>query len=341
MHGKGWVARSYRSANNSTAIQTPIPNKTIMKQSITAFGAFGLLSSFVLAGTVAIDTTAPAPTASSDGFAQARRPISNPTLFDLALPTTNIHPIFIQHGLPDEVSTTAGNLPLGGDAQVYALQFEIAVNERFSFVATKDGYVDMSPDSTLGDSDGFANLGAGVKYAFILDPASGTAVSGTATFEIPIGDDEVFQGEGDGSVNLILSGLKLVDQWQFAGAVGAQIPFSHEQSTSSFVSAHASYEVCKWFIPLVELNWFHVLDAGDGGALFPPVSGIAQFEGNDFFNLGAANSHENRDLVTAALGFRSRITDSVDVGAAYEIPLTNDENSLIDDRITVDLIWKF
>lgn len=312
-----------------------------MKQSITALGTFGLLSSIVLAGTVVTDTVTPAPAASSDGFEQARRPISNPTLFDLALPGTNVHPIFIYHSLPDQVNTTAGNVPLGGDVQVYALQFEIALNERLSIVATKDGYVDMNPDSTLGSTDGIANLGAGLKYAFILDPVSRTAVSGTATFEVPIGDDEVFQGEGDGSMNLILNGLKLVDNWQFAGSVGAVIPFSHEQSTSSFISAHASYEVCKWFTPLVELNWFHVFDAGDGGALFPPVSGIAQFEGNDFFNLGAANSHENRDYVTAAFGFRSRLMDNVDVGAAYEIPLTNDENSLTESRVTVDLIWKF
>lgn len=312
-----------------------------MKQSITTFGTLGFLSTIVLAGSVVSDIATPAPAASSDGFAQARRPISNPTLFDLALPTTNVHPIFIYHSLPDQISTTFGDVALGGDVEVYALQFEIAVNDRLSIVATKDGFVDMNPDNTLGGTDGFANLGAGLKYAFILDPASGTCVSGTATFEVPIGDDEVFQGEGDGSVNLLLNGLKLVDQWQFAGVAGVQIPFSNEQSTSSIVSAHASYEVCKWFIPLVELNWFHVLDSGDGGTLYPPVSGIAEFEGNDFFNLGAANAHQNRDLVTAAIGFRSRLTDNIDVGAAYEVPLTNDEASLWEDRVTVDLIWKF
>jgi hypothetical protein len=53
------------------------------------------------------------------------------------------------------------------------------------------------------------------------------------------------------------------------------------------------------------------------------------------------NADENRDFVTAAIGFRSRITNAVDVGAAYEIPLTNDEESLMDERVTVDLIWKF
>lgn len=312
-----------------------------MKQSIRTLGTLGFLSSIVMAGTVVTDTTAPAPTASADGFAQARRPISNPTLFDLALPGTNVHPIFIYHGLPDNVSLANGaKAPLGGDVEVYALQFEIAVNDRLSIVATKDGYVDMNPDTTLTDESGFANLGAGVKYAFILDPASGTAVSGTATVEVPTGNTDVFQGEGKGSMNLILNGLKLVDQWQFAGSVGAIVPFSHDQSTSSFVSAHASYEVCKWFIPLVELNWFHVWDAGDNDTL-TAVSGLVDFEGNDFFNLGAANAHENRDLVTAAIGFRSRITDSIDVGAAYELPLTNDEESLWDERVTVDLIWKF
>jgi hypothetical protein len=318
-----------------------------MKQSIYALGTFGLLSSFVLAGTVVSDIATPAPTASSDGFAQARRPISNPTLFDLALPTTNVHPIFIYHGLPDRITIApGGTVALGGDVEVYALQFEIAINDRLSIVATKDGYVDFNPNNTLATEDGFANVGAGLKYAFILDPVSKTAVSGTATFELPVGDDDIFQGQGDGAVNLIVSGLKLIDEWQFAGGAGVQIPFSHEQSTSSFVSGHVSYEVSKWFMPLVEINWFHVLDAGDpnnnfqsqlGGA----VPGVVNFEGNDFFNLGAVHSHENRDLVTAAVGFRSRITDNIDVGAAYEIPLTDEESSLWDERVTLDLIWKF
>jgi Putative MetA-pathway of phenol degradation len=309
-----------------------------MNTHIAFIGAGALLGSLAFAGEITTPTTpAPEPT----GFENARRPISNPTLFDLALPTTNVHPIYIHHGLPDRVSLGGGGTaPLGGDVEVYALQFEYALCDRLSIVATKDGYVDIDPDGG-GSNDGFANLGAGLKYAFILDPASGTAVSGTATFELPTGDDDVLQGEGDGAVNLIVSGLKLIDDWQFAGAVGATVPFSNEQSTSSFVSAHASYEVCKWFIPLVELNWFHVLDSGDGGALFPGLSNAVAFEGNDFFNLGAVNSHENRDLVTAAIGFRSRITDTVDVGVAYEVPLTEDENSLWDDRLTLDLVWTF
>ena len=319
-----------------------------MKHPLTALGAFGFLSSLALAGSTVVDT---APVATADGFAQARRPISNPTLFDLALPGTNVHPIFIYHGLPNRVNTIKAVMvdlsAVGGDVEVYALQFEIALNDRLSIVATKDGYVDFNADNDiLAETNGFANLGAGLKYAFILDEASRTALSGTMTFEIPTGNSDVFQGEGDGAVNLILNGLKLIDDWQFAGSIGAQIPFSDEQSTMAFLSAHASYELCQYFIPLVELNWFHVLDAGDGTGNFPSqvgglVPAAVEFEGGDVFNLGAVNSDENRDFVTAAFGFRARLTDAINVGIAYEIPLTNEEDSVMDERVTVDLIWNF
>lgn len=317
-----------------------------MKPHIITLGALGFLSPFVFAGSVISDTTTPVPTASSDGFAQARRPISNPTLFDLALPTTNVHPLFMYHSLPNHINTTLGKLPLGGDVELYALQFEIALSERLSIVATKDGYVDVNPDSTASSETGFANLGAGLKYAFILDPVSKTAVSGTATLELPTGNSDVFQGEGDGLINLSLSGFKLVDDWQFAAGGGVQIPFSDEQSTEMWVSGHVSYEISRYFIPLVEVNWFHVLDSGDGSGNYPAhvgggVPAVIEFEGGDLFNLGAANSDESRDFVSTAVGFRSRLTDSVDAGAAFEIPLTNDEDSLMKSRVTVDLVWTF
>lgn len=313
--------------------------KAPMKPKLTTLAALGLLHSISLAGSTAPEISTPVATASADGFAQARRPISNPTYFDLALPTTNVHPIVIYHGLPDDINTSLGKLPLGGDVEVYALQFEFAVNDRLSIVASKDGYVDMNPDHTLGNTEGFANLGAGVKYAFLLDPVSRTAVSGTLGFEVPTGNSDVFQGEGDGAVNLSVAALKLLGDWQFAGSLGSQIPFSDQLSTELWMSGHVSYEVSRWFIPLVELNWFHVLDAGDGSSSL--VSSITEFEGGDFFNLGASNATENRDFVSAAFGFRSRLSDSINAGLAYEIPLTDADNSLMEQRVTFDLVWKF
>ena len=54
-----------------------------------------------------------------------------------------------------------------------------------------------------------------------------------------------------------------------------------------------------------------------------------------------SNADDNPDAVTLGLGFRSRINDNATLGFAYEIPLTDDENGLLDDRFTVDLVWKF
>lgn len=307
-----------------------------------AVAALVLLSA-AQAGTIVTESPA-----STGGFANARRPISNPTLFDLALPTTNIHPIVIYQRLPDFVNSTIGALPMGGDVQIYALQFEIALDERLSIVATKDGYVDINPDTKplWSNESGFVNLAAGLKYAFIYDPASSTALSGTATFELPTGNHEVFQGEGDGAVNLILSGLKLWDDFQAAAAAGLHLPFDGQMATTSFVSAHASYEVSPWIIPLVELNWHHVLEAGNGRANFFNQAGgavpvVAAFEGMDLLNFGSSNASRNRDFVTAALGFRSRLSDDIDAGLAYEVPLASKGDGIMEDRITLDLVWTF
>ncbi|MEP2776822.1 MAG: hypothetical protein ABJQ29_11550 [Luteolibacter sp.] len=307
-------------------------------------------STILAATTAALTATSMAGVSvqQDEPFATVRRPISNPTLFDLALPTTNVHPIYMHHNLPSTVNTTLGNLGMGGDVEVYALQFEIALNERLSIVATKDGYVDIDAGNAAlwSDQNGFANIGLGMKYAFIYDPVDEFVLSGTAVYEMPTGNDDVFQGQGDGVLNLIVSGLKMWGDLELAGAAGARISVDNDQSTGSFLSAHASYEIIPLFIPLVEINWHHVLEAGNGSAAFNSqaggaVPGVATFEGSDLLNFGAANSRTNPDLITAAIGFRSRISDGVDLGLAYEIPLTPEDDGLIEDRLTLDLFWRF
>ncbi|MBK1828495.1 hypothetical protein [Haloferula rosea] len=309
-------------------------------------GLFSACAVSALAGTVALEPATIATTTTA--FENTRRPITNPTLFDNALPQSNVHPIFMYHRLPDFADTTLGPLAMGGHVEIYALQLEWALTDRLSLVATKDGYVRFRPDTPglWSAQEGFANLAGGLKYAFILDPVNEFVLSGSATFEFPTGNQDVFQGEGDGAVNLIVSGLKMWDRWQFAGGAGIRLPFDGQMSTNTFVSTHVSYEVVPWFIPLVELNWHHVLEAGNGRASFFSQAGgavpvVATFEGNDLLNFGAANASQNRDLVTAAVGFRSRITESVDLGFAYEFPLTDEETGIIEDRFTADLVWRF
>ena len=281
-----------------------------------------------------------------DAFSDAIRPITSPTIFDLAVPRTQVHAIYMHQNMPGSVSTIAGDVPLGGDFNLYALQFEIALDERTSIVAVKDGYIDFNPDSTLVDNQGFANLGLGIKRALIYRPETSYIMSGIATVEIPIGSSNVWQGEGDGALNLNLSNLKLCEDLQLASNLGLHIPFNDSQSLTGSVSLHASYEITPWFIPLIELNWFHTFDAGDGTSDFgkqlgSTVPAIVQFEGGDLINLGAANAGDNHDAVILGLGFRSRLNEDATVGFAYEIPLTDDQDGLMEDRLTVDLTWKF
>lgn len=301
------------------------------------------VTSSVLAGPVAVEPCCPTPT--PDGFAAARRPISNPTLFDLALPRTGVHAFYMHQKMPSKIALAAGGtLPLGGDFNVYALQLEYAFNDRMSIVASKDGYIDFNPDNALTSSSGFANLAAGLKYAFILDHAQQLAVSSTLTIELPTGDGEVWQGNGDGAVNLSFAALKLANQWQFAGALGAHLPFdTDDESTTGFASAHVGYNFTDRLYGLAEVNWYGVLSEGNGSNKFTNQAGgavpaVVAFEGGDLINLG---SKHGGDIVTAAVGVRFKLSDNTDLGLSYEIPLTDEEENLMESRITLDLVYTF
>lgn len=289
----------------------------------------------------------PSPTMVDDPFERAIRPITNPVLFNLAVPRTQLHPIFIHQTFPGSVETTIGSVPVDGDFQLYALQFEYAFSDTFSLVAEKDGYIHLDPDHTLSDASGWANLAAGFKWAFRYDPEKLQAASLSLVVEAPTGNTDVFQGTGDGAATPILSYLKLYDRFQFAGALGAHLPFDNdEESTTFFTSVHLSYALTERVFPLVELNYFRVLDEGDGGRRFSDqvggaVPAVAEFEGGDLINLGAANADENPDFLSLGVGLRFRATDSIDLGFAYEFPLGDESDGLMDSRLTLDLVYRF
>lgn len=304
------------------------------------------LASLAITPAMAGELVPAEPAPEADAFESMRRPMTNPTLFDAALPSTKLHAIFLQHRFPDTLNLApGGTAPMGGDLQLYALQFEYAFSDRLSLVALKDGYIDFNPSgaSPFTSSTGFANLGAGLKYAFYLNPAEQEVASVTAALQLPTGNTDVFQGAGDGSLHLTVQGLNINDAWQFAGAAGVEIPFDQDFSTIGFASGHISYEVNRYFIPLVEVNAFQVLDNGDGGIRFTQqlggaVPSQAPSEGVDLLNFGAAS-----DELYATIGFgvQSRLTDEITLGIAYEVPLTDEGDNLTDDRLTIDLSYNF
>jgi len=279
-----------------------------------------------------------------DPFYTARRPVTNPVLNDLAVPRTKIHPFMIQQSMPSTIDTTLGQLPVGGDLQVFALQAEWAVTERFALLANKDGYINFDPDNTLTKTSGWANLGVGAKYAFLYKPEQGLASSIQLAYEIPSGDTDVWQGTGDGQFIPTIFFLKTTEKWQFQNTLGARLPIDDADSSFLYDSVHLGYNLTDWLYPLIELNWMHVANAGEGQQRFGAQAGgavpaIANFEAGDLVNWGAANGDTFNDLVTLGLGFRVNCPnmDNIDFGAAWEIPLTDENATIMEDRWTFDV----
>lgn len=312
----------------------------------TALLSCALLTS-TFAGDLANDIVPLTPASEASVFDRAIRPITTPTLFDLAVPRTSANLIYMNQSMPDTVAlANGGSVDVGGGFDVYALQLEYALDERTSIIATKDGFIDFNPDETLSSQSGFANLGAGIKRALVYKPEAGYIMSGIIGVEIPTGNSDVWQGEGKGALDLRLTNVKLMDSFQFASSASLHIPFDDAESLTGMINLHASYEVSPWFIPVVELNWLRVIEPGDGSFGFNDQGGTLvpaniAFEGGDLVNFGAANSDDNADIVNLALGFRSRISDNATLGVAYEFPLTDDSETLLEDRITASLNYVF
>lgn len=281
------------------------------------------------------------------GFASARRPMSNPVHFDLPLPITHLHPIVIYQTLPSSIDTTAGPLPVNGDLQVYALAFEYAINNCFSIVAAKDGYIDFNPKKTFSKKEGFADVCAGLKYLFYYDCECNMAASAKILVNLPLGNQKVFQGGGDGTIIPSLTGLQIMGCWQFVVTGGFILPFNDgKNSTQFFHSWHVSYELCSNFFPFAEFNHIHTFDSGNGASRFPEQAGgatpaIAKFEGGDLINFGASHAKCQRDFNSLAFGARYRFMDCLDIGAAFEFPLSPKTHGLMETRTTVDAIIRF
>jgi hypothetical protein len=261
-------------------------------------------------------------------------PVSNPTNFEDPRPTAELRPLFIYHILDDEFVSG------GGEVYIGAVQARLALGDRLAVLATKDGYVWMNPDRVLPDSNGWANVAFGAKYAFWRDPESATIASLGLRYEAPTGNDEVFQADADGVLNPFVSAGWGVGDLHLMAYTGARLPISGADSSFFDLSAHADYQIGK-FYPLLELNWVHVLD---GGRRVP----INQ-EGFDFFNIGSRFAGGS-DVLTMAAGFRVRPWDriewlggrigSVDLGATYEYSLLSNDD-VFGGRLTTDLVVRF
>lgn len=260
-----------------------------------------------------------------DWTAKAIAPVANPIYFESPLAQSEVRPIFIHHNLDD-------GFVGGGSVNVYAVQLRYAVNDRLAIIATKDGYIDTDTPG-IGDRDGFADLAAGVKYAIYKDDEKQVVITPGVTVSLPTGNSDVFQGDGSGVVNAFVSAIKGWDNLHLTGNVGVQVPFDGDKDTSNLhYSLMLDYYTCQWFIPFVAFNAFTTLSDGAG-------LGITT-EGFDLINFGSANASGSTQGAIG-FGFRSRLLDNLDLGFAYETGIIEDGADIFDDRITVDVAWRF
>ena len=212
------------------------------------------------------------------GFDRYYMPLTNPVYNGDARNITMARPIFVYQDLPHKIRFRSDVRrllkkygiyedvrKLDGNVKGVALQLTYAINNRLSLVATKDGYFDINPDSSMiEDSSGFADLAAGLQYSFIYNEAKSLIVSGRLTFELPTGDQDIFQGNGDGDANLEILYLKGIGNFQWSGSLGVIIPFDgSEENTLFYDNWHFGYNFHPKFHGFVEFNHFHVLSAGD------------------------------------------------------------------------------
>jgi len=278
-------------------------------------------------------------------FARFIKPVTNPVYFDEAQNISYVHVVNAYQDLPKRISTKLGRVPLNGHLNMTAVRATYAFNEKFSLIAAKDGYIDFKPEHTLGHDSGWGDISAGFKYALYYCPQKEFIVSGKLLFEFSQGSRDVFQGNGDGNAAPSVTFLKGYDKWQFMGTLGMIIPFNAKQeSTEIYQSYHVSYALTPRFFPLIELNHFCVARQAGREEL---VASIAKFEGGDVINLGSQHGIDHRNFVTMAAGFRYRIFEkaglfkNLDLGFAYELPLTNPNDGLMDNRYTADLVLHF
>ena len=256
-------------------------------------------------------------------------PLTNPIFNETPYITTEARPFYFYHKLPESFVTD------GGDVNLVALQFRIALTERLGFIATKDGYAKFDFDETLPDEDGFANIALGLKYALISDPETESILTAGLRYEIPINDLETggieLQGDGDGFLNPFLTGARAFGDLGLQASLGANIALDSDADTSILhYSLHADYEVAPGLFPLIELNGFTPIDNGNR-----LTGALGDVDGVDVLNFG---SEDRGTTVTLGGGFRYRLNDHVQFGTAAETPITDKDDTIFDYRVYFDLV---
>lgn len=280
-----------------------------------------------------------------DGF---EMPIVAFPLFEDPFITTNVVPYFTWHDLPND------SIFEGGALYVASVQLRVALTDRVAIIATKDGYVwNRNDNDLLEDSQGFLNLGGGIKVRLWQNRDKDQILSGVLRVELPTGSSDQYQGYGNGMAIPSLTGAFRTGPVRWMADLGAQIPWSGDkQSSSLFYHLYADLEVASWIRPFAQISGLQWLESGDGklpirlkhgGTITlndaQVALGTGRFEGADVANLGSTQV-DNQSLITWALGIHVPLSDHVTFSVAYERPLTRPKY-IFEQRVTSALVIEF
>ena len=271
---------------------------------------------------------------SDHGFDQFAAPISNPFLFEDPRAITELRPVFIYQKVPSpQQNFQGGSLFFAGG------RGSIAFTDRLSLTINKVGGIGVYPGSlSIYDSKfSLTELWFGPKVTLIRDPEFGTILSAGAIVQLPIGNQRAFQDTGNYSITPYAS----IGQTLFKTRVGslngianAGYSLSGDKARSDYLhaSAHLDFDLFDThrIYPVAELNWFAYTTNGTARAFAG--------EGRDLINFGGQAKGSN--LLTGALGGRFKLTESMQLGAAYEIPLVGNRD-VFHYRFTLDLVFKY
>jgi len=262
-------------------------------------------------------------------------PITNPFLFEDPRSLTELRPIYLYQKVPSQAPGFNG-----GNIMFFGTQLRLAINERWSFVMNKLGGVSINPANEfgVGGNTGFAELWLGPKYTFLRNDQNGAVAAGGLQFQLPVGDASVFQNTGSLSLVPYLSYAHPFFRDSSVGTLntmlGTGYAFSTTRSRSDYyyLSAHADLNLmnANRFFPMMELNW--LIYTTNGNTL------TYVKEGRDLINFGSQSQGVGQ--LTWAIGGRLKLSESAQVGVAYEIPIAGPKD-LFQYRFTLDFILRY
>ena len=253
-------------------------------------------------------------------------PVSNPVWSIDPRSLTYVRGIFINQMIDAQTPVLGA-----GDLQVYALQLGIAINERLSIIAVKDGYNTLQTRG-VGNRTGWSGIGLGLKYVVIRDVENQFLLSGGLIYEATNGSSRVFQGNGDGVWTPYVSIGKQIGSGHLIASSGYHVPGdTAEESQSIYYSIHYDHPVTSKLSAVAELNGIVYTKSGQALPL--------NIEGGDWINLGSSSVAGN-NVVTTAIGANYRLNSCLSLAGVWEFPISN-RKDLLDSRTTVTMTLQF